>query len=120
MRLQDELHHCLLLSLPLYFKLAAHLHIFFDIPAERSSQGKPTIRGGGVIFPLAVLLWFVFFGFAHPLAIAGLLMIATVSFTDDLLSIPVFAGIGTSCVSGFWNPWFCFQIILSVFAHYIE
>ncbi len=77
----------LLLTLPLYFKLAERLHIF-DIPVERSSHSKPTIRGGGIIFPLAVLLWFVFFGLGHPLSIAGLLLIAAVSFSDDLLSLP--------------------------------
>jgi UDP-GlcNAc:undecaprenyl-phosphate/decaprenyl-phosphate GlcNAc-1-phosphate transferase len=77
----------LIIALPLYFKLAERLHIF-DIPVERSSHSKPTIRGGGIIFPLAVLLWFVFFGFGNPLAIAGLLLIAAVSFTDDLLSLP--------------------------------
>ncbi len=77
----------LIIALPLYFKLAEHLRIL-DIPVERSSHSKPTIRGGGIIFPLAVLLWFVFFGFGHPLAIAGLLLIAAVSFTDVLLSLP--------------------------------
>ena len=77
----------LVIALPLYFRLAKRLHIL-DIPGERSSHTKPTIRGGGIIFPLAVLLWFVFFGFGHPLAITGLLLIAAVSFADDLLNLP--------------------------------
>ena len=77
----------LILALPLYFRLAERLHIF-DIPGERSSHSKPTIRGGGIIFPLAILLWFPFFGFGYPLAITALLLIAAVSFADDLLSLP--------------------------------
>lgn len=77
----------LVVAMPLYFKLARRLQIL-DIPGERSSHSKPTIRGGGVIFPLAVLLWFVFFDFGHPLTITGLLLIAAVSFADDLLNLP--------------------------------
>lgn len=77
----------LVMALPLYFKLAERLHIF-DVPVERSSHSKPTIRGGGIIFPLSVMLWFVFFGFGHQLAVAGLLLIAIVSFADDILSLP--------------------------------
>lgn len=70
-----------------YFKLADHYNIV-DKPNERSSHSYITIRGGGVLFTLAVLLWFLVYGFNHYWIIAALLLITTVSFLDDLLSLP--------------------------------
>jgi UDP-GlcNAc:undecaprenyl-phosphate/decaprenyl-phosphate GlcNAc-1-phosphate transferase len=69
-----------------YFRIADRYNIF-DEPGQRSSHKTITIRGGGVIFPVAALLWFLFFGFNHPWFILGLLMIAIVSFLDDKLDL---------------------------------
>ncbi len=67
----------------LYFKIAFAYRIV-DRPNKRSSHKKLTIRGGGVIFPLAVLLWWILSGFAFPWFVAGLVLISVVSFIDDL------------------------------------
>ncbi|TFB34127.1 glycosyltransferase family 4 protein [Pedobacter alluvionis] len=69
-----------------YFKLADHFNII-DKPNSRSSHTAITLRGGGIIFPIAALLWFGFFGFAYPYFIAGLSAIALISFLDDLITL---------------------------------
>lgn len=71
----------------LYLRLARRLNII-DRPGERSSHNRPTVRGGGVIFPVAALIWFFLVGWESPWAIAGLLLIALVSFIDDLRPLP--------------------------------
>jgi UDP-GlcNAc:undecaprenyl-phosphate/decaprenyl-phosphate GlcNAc-1-phosphate transferase len=73
----------LIVAILVYFRIADRYNII-DKPNERSSHSNITIRGGGIIFPLAALLWFVFFGFGEIWAISGLLMIAVISFLDDL------------------------------------
>lgn len=69
-----------------YFWLAKKFDII-DHPAERSSHQKATIRGGGVIFSVGVLLWFIMFGFQHPFMVIGMLLISAVSFTDDIFTL---------------------------------
>lgn len=66
-----------------YFKIADKYNII-DKPNHRSSHAEITIRGGGVIFPFAVLLWFLFSGFQYPWFVAGLLLISGISFLDDV------------------------------------
>lgn len=73
-------------SLFVYFRLAGRYGIV-DKPNERSSHSQLTIRGAGILFPLAALLWFVFKDFQQPWMIAGLLIVAVVSFTDDLVTL---------------------------------
>jgi len=81
------LHFFLLLFLMWgYLKIANRLNII-DKPNERSSHTHITIRGGGVIFPLAALLWFFFFGADFPFFILGLTLISIISFIDDRLTI---------------------------------
>ena len=77
----------LLLAELLYFKVAGRFGIV-DRPNGRSSHTRPTIRGGGIVFPLAALLAFLFGGFAYPWFLLGLLMLAVVEFTDDVRSLP--------------------------------
>ncbi len=71
------------LILLLYFKLADKFNII-DKPNHRSSHNLITIRGGGIIFPIALLMQFLISGFEYPLFISGLLLISLVSFLDDL------------------------------------
>lgn len=66
-----------------YFKLANHFNII-DKPNHRSSHSIITIRGGGILFPVAAILWFLVYGFSSPLAMAGLVIMAVVSFLDDI------------------------------------
>lgn len=68
--------------LPGYFRMADHFNII-DKPNERSSHSYITIRGGGIVFPAAALLWFLMYGFHQPWIIFALLLLATVSFLDD-------------------------------------
>ena len=52
---------CIILGLflveNLYFKIAIKFKII-DKPNERSSHTKSTIRGGGIIFPISLLLFY--------------------------------------------------------------
>lgn len=70
----------------LYFKIADRYNII-DHPNHRSSHTKITIRGGGVIFSIALLSVFLSYGFQYPYFIAGLLLISCVSFIDDIKTI---------------------------------
>jgi UDP-GlcNAc:undecaprenyl-phosphate GlcNAc-1-phosphate transferase len=65
----------------LYFKLANKFNII-DKPNERSSHTKVTIRGGGVLFPISIVLWSIVSG-VFNLFIIGLVLISVVSFIDD-------------------------------------
>ncbi|MEJ7780623.1 MAG: glycosyltransferase family 4 protein [Daejeonella sp.] len=66
-----------------YFRLAVQFNII-DQPNHRSSHKRRTIRGGGILFPIAFLLQFLVSGFAYPLFILGLMLISLISFYDDL------------------------------------
>jgi UDP-GlcNAc:undecaprenyl-phosphate GlcNAc-1-phosphate transferase len=67
----------------LYFKIADRFNII-DKPNQRSSHSIPTIRGGGIVFLLAILLWFVMNNFIYPWFVLGVFLIGIVSFIDDL------------------------------------
>lgn len=70
----------------IYFRIADHYNII-DKPNERSSHDRIVIRGGGVIFPVAALIWFVMSGWQYPFLIAGLLIVAVISFLDDIYTL---------------------------------
>lgn len=76
----------LLILFHLYTRLAL-LYNIVDIPNNRSSHSQVTIRGGGIIFSISILLWFINSGFQYPWFLAGLILISTVSFLDDLFTI---------------------------------
>lgn len=67
----------------LYFRLANRYNII-DRPNERSSHTQITLRGGGIIFYLSVVIFFVFSNLTYPYFFAGLTLISLVSFADDL------------------------------------
>jgi len=70
----------------LYIHLAKKYNIV-DQPNHRSSHSKVTVRGGGIIFPIAVLLWWFMTDFQHPWMVFGLVAISTISLLDDMFSI---------------------------------
>ena len=84
----------LLLALELlYFKIADKCNII-DKPNERSSHTTVVLRGGGIIFTLSMIVWAVLMQLQGnditdylPFLI-GLLLIAGVSFWDDVQSLP--------------------------------
>lgn len=70
----------------IYFRIADHFDII-DKPNERSSHTQLTIRGGGILFPIAWIFYSITNGFLLPWATIGLLSIATVSFIDDRMAL---------------------------------
>lgn len=70
-----------------YFRIADKFNII-DKPNERSSHSTIVLRGGGVIFLIGAWVWSAFFGFDYPWFLAGLTLVAGVSFVDDIRSLP--------------------------------
>lgn len=77
----------------LYFRIANHFNII-DRPNERSSHSSIVLRGGGIIFTLSVIVWaavMVVQGndiVPYLPFVGGLVLIAGVSFCDDVHSLP--------------------------------
>lgn len=71
----------------LYFKIADHFNIV-DKPNLRSSHTKTVLRGGGIIFTVALWIWSMAYGFPYPWLLAGVTLAAGVSFVDDIHSLP--------------------------------
>ncbi len=77
----------------LYFKIADHFNIV-DKPNERSSHSRIVLRGGGVIFTLSMIAWAIMILVqgnditSYIPFLVGLLMVAGVSFWDDVHSLP--------------------------------
>lgn len=76
----------LLLLALVYLRLAKKFGIV-DIPNHRSSHSQVTVRGGGILFPLAALLWWFAFDFQHTWMILGLVWVAAVSLLDDIYDL---------------------------------
>ena len=77
----------LLLIESVYFFIAKRFNII-DKPNERSLHSIITIRGGGIIFVVSVLLYSIYSNFQYPIFIFGLLAVATISFLDDVFTLP--------------------------------
>ena len=86
----------------IYFKIADKCNII-DKPNERSSHSTIVLRGGGIIFTIAMLVWAIYqigwgvhatglsgmdYVVEYLPFIIGLLLIAGVSFVDDIHSLP--------------------------------
>ncbi|PKH50437.1 UDP-GlcNAc--UDP-phosphate GlcNAc-1-phosphate transferase [Tenacibaculum sp. Bg11-29] len=70
----------------IYFRLANKFNII-DKPNHRSSHTMQTVRGGGVLFFLAVLIYFFLSDFQYPFFVIGISLIAIVSFIDDIVTL---------------------------------
>ena len=83
----------LLIAELVYFKIADHYNII-DKPNERSSHSTIVLRGGGIIFSLSMIVWAVLMVVQgndivpYLPFLCGLVMICTVSFWDDVHSLP--------------------------------
>lgn len=73
-------------SILAYFRIADRYNII-DRPNERSSHTRVTIRGGGIVFYLGALAWFIWSGATYPYFFAGLTLIVLISFLDDILTL---------------------------------
>jgi UDP-N-acetylmuramyl pentapeptide phosphotransferase/UDP-N-acetylglucosamine-1-phosphate transferase len=76
----------------IYFKIADYYNII-DKPNSRSSHTSITLRGGGIIFPIAILVSFLL-GYVSWEVTVAVILVAIVSFIDDikpLSQLPRFA-----------------------------
>lgn len=69
-----------------YFQIADRFNII-DRPNERSSHTTVTLRGGGIVFYLGGLAFFIVSGFQYPYFMLGLTLMTIVSFMDDVFSL---------------------------------
>ena len=85
----------LLVTELIYFRIADHFNII-DKPNERSSHSSIVLRGGGIIFTISMIAWAGMMVVQGDWAtvqeylpfLVGLIMIAGVSFWDDVKSLP--------------------------------
>lgn len=85
----------LVLAELVYFKIADKFNII-DKPNERSSHSSIVLRGGGIIFSLSMIAWAVMMLVQGEIQtvleylpfLSGLLLVAGVSFVDDVYSLP--------------------------------
>jgi UDP-GlcNAc:undecaprenyl-phosphate/decaprenyl-phosphate GlcNAc-1-phosphate transferase len=70
-----------------YLRVARHYQII-DKPNERSSHFEPVIRGGGVIFGMAVILWYALFTQQYYWFVIGTVAITLISYADDVMTLP--------------------------------
>ncbi|MEA9413117.1 glycosyltransferase family 4 protein [Flavobacterium sp. PL02] len=76
----------LMIMMLLYFKVADRFNIV-DKPNERSSHSEVTLRGGGIIFWFAALLYFVQHIDSNYFFFTGITLVSLVSFWDDIQSL---------------------------------
>ena len=112
----------LFIVLKAYIKLAK-LYNIVDHPNSRSSHSKITVRGGGIIFPVGAITWFIFSGFQFPIFFLGLILISTISFLDDIKQLSpkirlTFQLVAISLLLselGFWQfDWWLWIIVLII------
>ncbi len=114
-----------------YFKIADKYNII-DKPNERSSHSTIVLRGGGVIFSLSMIAWAVMMAVqgnwniveGYLPFLCGLLIVAIVSFVDDIKSLPdsvrLVAQFGAMALMFWsmgimhWNMWWIVAIALIV------
>lgn len=114
-----------------YFKVADKFNII-DKPNERSSHSSIVLRGGGVIFSLSMIVWAVWMAvqgngqvvISYLPFLVGLLLVAGVSFWDDVKSLPDSVRLVVQFVSMglmfwsmdilHWNMWWVVLIALIV------
>lgn len=79
----------------IYFRIADHFNII-DKPNERSSHSTIVLRGGGIIFVISMITWLILQMVhgewltvqAYWPFICGLVLICSISFWDDVKSLP--------------------------------
>jgi UDP-GlcNAc:undecaprenyl-phosphate/decaprenyl-phosphate GlcNAc-1-phosphate transferase len=76
----------LIISELLYFKVANYFNII-DKPNSRSSHIDITIRGGGIVFWLSSIIYFVYSGCEYTYFFIGLTIVSIVSFLDDIFTL---------------------------------
>ncbi|WP_234461852.1 MraY family glycosyltransferase [Pedobacter segetis] len=82
----------------IYFKIADRFNII-DKPNLRSSHTQITLRGGGIIFPLALIIGVMVIEPSQYFLAIGVFAIATISFLDDIMTLNNKLRIGLHLVS---------------------
>jgi UDP-N-acetylmuramyl pentapeptide phosphotransferase/UDP-N-acetylglucosamine-1-phosphate transferase len=118
-----------------YIKFADKFNII-DKPNKRSSHNYITVRGGGVIFWLAALLYTVSPVTRHPLLVTfffiSLTLLSFISFWDDISSLPnkiritvhflaitlLFYGLGIFQILSWWQIVFAYIFIVGTLNAY--
>jgi len=113
----------LLVAELIYFNIADKCNII-DKPNERSSHKRVVLRGGGIIFTIALWIWSIWNGFEYPWLLAGVTLAAGVSFWDDVKSLPDSLRLVVQFVAMFlvfqeigllnWDMWWIVPIALIV------
>ena len=113
-----------------YFKIADKCNII-DKPNERSSHSTIVLRGGGVIFTLSIIAWAILMVVqgnsisVYLPFLCGLVMVAGISFVDDIHSLPDSVRMGVQILAVllmFWSvelytaicPWWLLVLIVVV------
>ncbi|RVT75863.1 glycosyltransferase family 4 protein [Flavobacterium sufflavum] len=81
----------------LYFKIADRYNII-DKPNSRSSHTSITLRGGGIIFPIALSIAF-FMGYVSWEITLAVILVAVVSFIDDIKPLSQLPRFGSHIVA---------------------
>lgn len=120
----------LLVAELIYFRIADKCNII-DKPNERSSHSTIVLRGGGIIFTLSMIAWAVLMLIQgkdilpYVPFLIGLLLVAGISFIDDIHSLPDSLRMGVQIVSTllmFWSvglytaigPWWLMALVAVV------
>lgn len=91
----------LLSTLVAYLKLAPKLGLF-DTPNERSSHSQVTIRGAGIIYPVALLLYGLLTDFYPISIVVGGILLGILSFVDDWKNLSARLRLGLHAVIIGW------------------
>ena len=114
----------------LYFKIADKCNII-DKPNERSSHTTIVLRGGGIIFTISMIAWaIIMIATGKDIVpylpfLCGLILVAGISFVDDIHSLPDSLRMGVQIVSTllmFWSvglytaigPWWLMALVAVV------
>ncbi|MBA0884365.1 MraY family glycosyltransferase [Flavobacterium undicola] len=81
----------------LYFKIADQYNII-DKPNSRSSHTSITLRGGGIIFPIAIVVAFCM-GYVSWSIMLAVILVAAVSFIDDIKPLSQLPRFGSHIVA---------------------
>ncbi|PZX47665.1 MraY family glycosyltransferase [Algoriphagus chordae] len=76
----------LLLLALIYHRLALKFNIV-DKPNHRSSHIHTTVRGGGILFPFAIIFWWMAFDFPHTWMVLGIVWVSAISLLDDIYTL---------------------------------
>ncbi len=67
----------------IYFRIASYFNIV-DKPNQRSSHSQITLRGGGILFPISMLIYALVFGCTYPFFFIAIMLVSVISFIDDV------------------------------------